>query len=108
MKKKKKKSNNKCKTFIEACGGRKHYTKCCGHFDMLKAHEQFSITEKARREWFWLHGRSFKKTDISDEAKQSFGFSEKHFQKHTVNVDERQELEDLVAKKDKWKLLPLQ
>ena len=33
----------------------------------------FSITEKARREMVWLYGRSFKKVDISDDAKQSFG-----------------------------------
>ena len=39
-----------------------------------------------------------RKTNISDEAKQSFGIFET-FSKHTVNVDERQELEDLVVKK---------
>ena len=40
-----------------------------------------------------------RKTDISDEAKQSFWDFLETFSKHTVNVDERQELEDLVVKK---------
>ena len=44
----------------------------------------------------WMYGRSFKKVDISDDAKQSFGIFLETFSKHTVNVDERQELEDLV------------
>lgn len=87
------------KFFIEACGGEKHYTNAVGHFDMLKAHEQFSITEKARREWLGCMEEVLKKTNISDEAKQSFWDFLETFSKHTVNVDERQELEDLVVKK---------
>ena len=87
------------KFFIEACGGEKHYTNAVGHFDMLKAHEQFSITEKARREWLGCMEEVLRKTNISDEAKQSFWNFLETFSKHTVNVDERQELEDLVVKK---------
>jgi hemoglobin len=87
------------KFFIEACGGKKHYTNAVGHFDMLKTHEQFSITEKARREWLGWMEEILKKVDISDEAKQSFWDFLEIFSKHTVNVDERQELEDLVVKK---------
>ncbi len=92
------KSHN-VKFFIEACGGEKHYTNAVGHFDMLKAHEQFSITEKARREWLGCMEEVLRKTNISDEAKQSFWDFLETFSKHTVNVDERQELEDLVVKK---------
>lgn len=87
------------KFFIEACGGEKYYTNAVGHFDMLKAHEQFSITEKARREWLGCMEEVLIKTNISDEAKQSFWDFLETFSKHTVNVDERQELEDLVVKK---------
>lgn len=87
------------KFFIEACGGEKHYTNTVGHFDMLKAHEQFSITEKARREWLGCMEEVLRKVDISDLAKQSFWDFLETFSKHTVNVDERQELEDLVVKK---------
>lgn len=87
------------KFFIEAAGGPKHYTEAVGHFDMMKTHEQFSITEKARREWLGCMEEVLRKTDISEEAKQSFwNFLEK-FSKHTVNVDERLELEDLVVSK---------
>lgn len=87
------------KFFIEACGGEKYYTNTVGHFDMLKAHEQFSITEKARREWLGCMEEILRKVDISDLAKQSFWDFLETFSKHTVNVDERQELEDLVVKK---------
>jgi hemoglobin len=87
------------KFFIEACGGEKHYTNAVGHFDMLKTHEQFSITEKARREWLGCMEEVLRKVDISSEAKQSFWDFLEAFSKHTVNVDERQELEDLVVKK---------
>lgn len=91
------KSHN-VKFFIEACGGPKLYTEAVGHFDMVKAHEPFSITEKARREWLGTMEEVLRKTDISDEAKQSFWDFLEKFSKHTVNVDERQELEDLVVK----------
>ena len=87
------------KFFIEACGGEKQYTNAVGHFDMLKTHEQFSITEKARREWLGCMEEILKKVVISNEAKQSFWDFLETFSKHTVNVDERQELEDLVVKK---------
>ncbi|MGB1227625.1 MAG: globin [Poseidonibacter sp.] len=87
------------KFFIEAAGGPKHYTNAVGHFDMLKTHEQFSITEKARREWLGTMEEVLRKTNISDEAKQSFWDFLETFSKHTVNVKEKQELEDLVVKK---------
>ena len=86
------------KFFIEACGGEKHYTKAVGHFDMLKTHAMFSITEKARREWLGCMEEVLRKVDISDEAKQSFWDFLETFSKHTVNVDERLDLEDLVVK----------
>lgn len=87
------------KFFVEAAGGPKEYSQKMGHFDMLKTHEQFSITEKARREWLGTMEEVLRKTDISDEAKQSFWDFLESFSKHTVNVDEKQELEDLVVKK---------
>lgn len=87
------------KFFIEAAGGPKHYTEAVGHFDMMKTHEQFSITEKARREWLGCMEEVLRKTDISEEAKQSFWDFLEKFSKHTVNVDERLELEDLVVSK---------
>ncbi|QKJ23714.1 globin [Poseidonibacter lekithochrous] len=87
------------KFFIEAAGGPKYYTEAVGHFDMLKTHEQFSITEKARREWLGTMEEVLRKVDISDEAKQSFWDFLETFSKHTVNVGERLELEDLVVNK---------
>ena len=60
------------KFFIEACGGEKQYSKAVGHFDMLKTHEQFSITQKARREWLGCMEEVLKKINISPKAKQSF------------------------------------
>ena len=39
------------------------------------------------------------KVDFSEEAKQSFWNFLEAFSKHTVNVDERLELEDLVVNK---------
>lgn len=74
------------KFFIEAAGGPKHYSETVGHFDMVKAHEPFSITEKARREWLGTMEEILRKTDISDEAKQSFWDFLEKFSKHTVNT----------------------
>lgn len=87
------------KFFIEAAGGPKLYSEAVGHFDMMKAHKQFSITEKARREWLGCMEEVLRKTPISNEAKQSFWSFLETFSKHTVNVDERLELEDLVVNK---------
>ena len=87
------------KFFIEACGGEKQYSKAVGHFDMLKTHEQFSITQKARREWLGCMEEVLKKINISPKAKQRFWDFLEKFSKHTVNVDERLELEDLVVNK---------
>ncbi len=94
----KKVKEHNVKFFIEACGGEKHYSKAVGHFDMLKTHERFSITEKARREWLGCMEEALKNIKISDEAKQSFWDFLENFSKHTVNVDERLDLEDLVVK----------
>ncbi|XPV69744.1 MAG: globin [Halarcobacter sp.] len=80
------KSHN-VKFFIEACGGPKYYSQTVGHFDMIKAHEPFSITEKARTEWLGCMEEVLKKTEISDEAKESFWSYLESFSKHTVNVD---------------------
>ena len=74
------------KFFIEAAGGPKYYSETVGHFDMLKAHEPFSITEKSRREWLGTMEEVLRKTDISDEAKQSFWDFLEKFSKHTVNT----------------------
>ena len=87
------------KFFFFFCGGEKHYSNAVGHFDMLETPNLFSITEKARREWLGCMEEVLKKVDISSEAKQSFWNFLETFSKHTVNVDERQELEDLVVKK---------
>jgi hemoglobin len=87
------------KFFIEACGGGKYYSEAVGHFDMLKTHEQFSITEKARREWLGCMEEVLRKVAISEAAKQSFWNFLETFSKHTVNVNERLELEDLVVSK---------
>jgi hemoglobin len=87
------------KFFIEACGGPKYYTQAVGHFDMMKTHESFSITEKARREWLGCMEEVLRETDISDKAKENFWIFLEKFSKHTVNTPERQELEDLVVDK---------
>ena len=85
------------KFFIEACGGPKYYTEAAGHFDMIKAHEPFSITEKARTEWLGCMQQVLSKIDISEEAKQSFWNYLETFSKHTVNVDTGLKLpEDIV------------
>ncbi len=90
------KSHN-VKFFIEACGGPKYYTQTVGHFDMIKAHEPFSITEKARTEWLGCMQQILAKVDISDEAKKSFWDYLETFSKHTVNVDTGLKLpEDIV------------
>lgn len=54
---------------------------------MIKAHEPFSITEKARTEWLGCMEQVLSKIDISDAAKQSFWDYLETFSKHTVNVD---------------------
>ncbi len=87
------------KFFIEGCGGEKHYPKAVAQSATLKTHEMSSITEKARREWLGCMEEVLKKVDISEEAKQSFWNFLETFSKHTVNVDERLELEDLVVNK---------
>jgi len=85
------------KFFIEACGGEKQYSQTVGHFDMIKAHEPFSITEKARTEWLGCMKEILEEFDISDEAKQSFWEYLETFSKHTVNVDTDLKLpEDIV------------
>ncbi|QKF82454.1 globin [Halarcobacter ebronensis] len=90
------KSHN-VKFFIEACGGPKYYSEAVGHFDMIKAHEPFSITEKARTEWLGCMEEILRKSTISDEAKKSFWDYLERFSKHTVNVNTGLKLpEDIV------------
>lgn len=85
------------KFFIEACGGPKYYSEAVGHFDMVKAHEPFSINEKARTEWLGCMREVLEKVDISDEAKQSFWDYLETFSKHTVNTKaDRNTEEDIV------------
>ena len=86
------------KFFIEACGGPKYYSNTVGHFDMIKAHEPFSITEKARTEWLGCMQEILAKTNISDEAKKSFWNYLEIFSKHTVNVDTGIELHENIVK----------
>jgi hemoglobin len=86
------------KFFIEACGGAKHYSNTVEHFDMVKAHEPFSITEKARTEWLGCMQEILRKTDISQEAKQSFWNYLEVFSKHTVNVDTGIDLPENIVK----------
>ena len=63
------------------------------------------LPEKYREKYFefveaWEKAEEvLKKVDISQEAKQSFWNFLETFSKHTVNVDERLELEDLVVNK---------
>lgn len=75
------------KFFIEACGGPKYYSDEVGHLDMVKMHEPFSITEKARVEWLGTFKIILEKLEVSDDAKQSFWDYIEVFSKHTVNVD---------------------
>ncbi|RXJ69259.1 globin [Halarcobacter ebronensis] len=85
------------KFFIEACGGPKYYSEAVGHFDMIKAHEPFSITEKARTEWLGCMEEILRKSTVSDEAKKSFWDYLEKFSKHTVNVNTGLKLpEDIV------------
>lgn len=86
------------KFFIEACGGPKHYSNTVGHFDMVKAHEPFSITRKARTEWLGCMQQILEKTPISDEAKESFWNYLEVFSKHTVNVNTGIDLPENIVK----------
>lgn len=85
------------KFFIEACGGPKYYSETVGHFDMVKAHEPFSITEKARTEWLGCMKEILEKTDISDEAKESFWNYLETFSKHTVNSQNDRRTEEEIV-----------
>ncbi|WP_419769502.1 MAG: globin [Candidatus Marinarcus sp.] len=86
------------KFFIEACGGPKHYSETMGHFDMIKAHEPFSITEKARTEWLGCMQEVLNTINISNEAKMSFWKYLETFSKHTVNVNTGIELPENIVK----------
>lgn len=84
--------------FIEACGGPKYYSKTVGHFDMIKAHEPFSITQEARVKWLECMKEILAKTNISKEAKESFWDYLEVFSKHTVNVKTGSDLPENIVK----------
>ena len=85
------------KFFIEICGGKKYYSSETGHLDMIKMHEDFSITEADRVEWLGCFREVLEKLDVSDEAKQEFWDYIEIFSKHMVNVEtENPNYENLV------------
>jgi hemoglobin len=77
------------KFFIEICGGPKTYTESGGmelNEFMVRVHDDFSITEKARTEWLGCIKETLEETQIEDiEALQEFWDYCESFSKLTVN-----------------------
>ena len=76
--------------FIEICGGPKVYTEAAAGTDlneyMIRIHDDFSITEKARFEWLGCMETALRETDMSQELKDDFWDYLEKFSKLTVNT----------------------
>ena len=76
--------------FIEICGGPKVYTEAAAGTDlneyMIRIHDDFSITEKARCEWLGCMETALRETDMSQELKDDFWDYLEKFSKLTVNT----------------------
>jgi len=75
--------------FIEICGGPKVYKEAAAGTDlneyMIRIHDDFSITEKARFEWLGCMETALRATDMSQELKDDFWDYLEKFSKLTVN-----------------------
>ena len=76
--------------FIEICGGPKVYKEAAQGQDlneyMIRIHDDFSITEKARFEWLGCMETALRDTDMSQELKDDFWDYLEKFSKLTVNT----------------------
>lgn len=76
--------------FIEICGGPKVYKEAAAGTDlneyMIRIHDDFSITEKARFEWLGCMETALRETDMSQELKDDFWDYLEKFSKLTVNT----------------------
>ena len=76
--------------FIEICGGPKVYKEAAAGTDlneyMIRIHDDFSITEKARYEWLGCMETALRETDMSQELKNDFWEYLEKFSKLTVNT----------------------
>ena len=76
--------------FIEICGGPKVYKEAAAGTDlneyMIRIHDDFSITEKARYEWLGCMETALRDTDMPQELKDDFWDYLEKFSKLTVNT----------------------
>ena len=76
--------------FIEICGGPKVYKEAAAGTDlneyMIRIHDDFSITEKARYEWLGCMEIALRETDIPQQLKDDFWDYLEKFSKLTVNT----------------------
>ena len=77
------------KFFIQICGGPKVYENEAEGMNldeyMIRLHDDFSITEKARYEWLGCMEEALKKVDIEQNIKDDFWRYLESFSKLTVN-----------------------
>ncbi len=75
--------------FIQICGGPEVYNEADGmnlNEYMVRLHDDFSITEKARYEWLGCMEEALRKVDIAQELKDDFWAYLERFSKLTVNT----------------------
>jgi hemoglobin len=76
--------------FIEICGGPKVYKEAAAGTDlneyMIRIHDEFSITEKARYAWLGCMDTALRETDMPQELKDDFWDYLEKFSKLTVNT----------------------
>ncbi|RLA62531.1 MAG: globin [Epsilonproteobacteria bacterium] len=76
--------------FIEICGGPKVYKEAASGTDlneyMIRIHDEFSITEKARYEWLGCMETALRETPMPQELKDDFWDYLEKFSKLTVNT----------------------
>ncbi len=75
--------------FTEICGGPKKYEGVAKGVDfnefMIRFHDDFSITEKARNEWLGCMEEALRKVDMDQKIKDDFWSYLESFSKLTVN-----------------------
>jgi hemoglobin len=75
--------------FIQICGGPEVYNEADGmdlNEYMVRLHDDFSITEKARYEWLGCMEEALRKVDIDQNLKDDFWDYLEKFSKLTVNT----------------------
>ena len=77
------------KFFIQRCGGPKVYEEESGGMDlneyMIRVHDDFTITEKARIEWLGCMREALKNFEMDEDIKMDFWNYVEAFSKLTVN-----------------------